>query len=118
MSIGNKRILRTLAAFIAACTMIIHMGCCHYCYQHQPVCPPVASSAPVVRYGAVCDAPSEGTVISQAPSRSSSINDAPRPKVVVSEPSGRNSSGWRRSDPESMATTRVEGASDGEIRSR
>ena len=39
--------------------------------------------------------------------------DAPRPRVVVSEPTGRlaGRSGWRRSDPENVAT-RLEGAVD------
>jgi hypothetical protein len=41
------------------------------------------------------------------------MTSAPRPRVVVSEPSGRlaGRSGWRRPDPESIAT-RVEGTLD------
>jgi hypothetical protein len=41
--------------------------------------------------------------------------NAPRPKVVISEPSGRlpGQAGWRRTDPENIAT-RIEGAVDEE----
>ena len=97
-------------------------GCCQYYCTPQPGCGPVAAQAGVVRYGAVCEAPEGGTVISQAPARtqSSPIRDAPRPRVVVSEPSGRlaGAGGWHRSDPENFATTRLEGAIEDETRNR
>ncbi len=120
MSTGYQRNSRIRPILLAVFGLISQGGCCHWCYNHQPACAPAAASAPVVRYGAVCEAPAEGVVVSQGAPRSSStsINDAPRPKVVVSEPNGRSTSGWRRSDPESLATTRVEGSIDDNTRSR
>jgi hypothetical protein len=79
-------------------------GCC------QPCCPQagtVASAAQpsTVRYGAVCEDPRSGsTIVSEVEGQPPTIAKAPRPKIVVSTPS----SGWRRSDPENIAT-RVEG---------
>ena len=117
MSTAYARPIRTHFALLTALVgwAGLQSGCCqHACYQPQMGCPPVAAQAGVLRYGAVCEAPGPGgTIISQAPSRSSSIADAPRPRVVVSEPGGRLAGGgWRRTDPESLATTRVEGSLD------
>ncbi len=97
-----------------ACAQV---GCCqHYYAQPALGCPPVAAQPSAMRYGSVCEA-TDGTVVGQTPSRSSTIADSPRPRVVVSEPNGgrlAGRSGWRRTDPEGLATTRVEGALDDE----
>lgn len=87
-------------------------GCTHnYYYGAVPACPPGTPGA--VTYGSVCEVPpsSGGTVVAQgsAGARPSVVGTAPR--VVVSEPSGSRFP-WRRSDPEGIATTRVEGALD------
>jgi hypothetical protein len=115
MSTASARIRPTALLTIVATWAAIQTGCCqHWCYQ-QPGCPPVAAQAGVVRYGAVCEAPGQPeTVISQAQGSSPAIANAPRPRVVVSEPGGRlaGNGGWRRMDPESIATTRTEGALD------
>jgi hypothetical protein len=86
-------------------------GCCNpCCYQQAPGCPlgVVQSQPAAIRYGSVCETPGEGSTV---------VASAPRPKVVVSQPNGGGGlfggrNGWRRSDPESFATTRIEGAID------
>jgi hypothetical protein len=116
MTTATHRFVRAaLSTLLAGCAGLL-AGCCQYpCYQ-QPGCPPVATQPTVIRSGPVCEAPATSgpTIISQARpgSSSSAVAEAPRPRVVVSEPSGRVSgrTGWRRSDPESLATTRSEGA--------
>jgi hypothetical protein len=122
MSTGIAPYLRAVLFLFLVGSAGMQTGCCqYYCYP-QPGCGPVAAQAGVVRYGAVCEAPEGGTVVSQAPakSRSSAIADAPRPRVVVSEPGGRlaGAGGWHRSDPENFATTRLEGTIDDESRNR
>ena len=79
------------------------------CIQnYYPV--PVAGSGGVVQYGSVCDVPAaRGTVVTQGAPATTVIGAQP-PRVVVSQPSSGFS--WRRSDPESLATTRVEGNID------
>jgi hypothetical protein len=120
MTTATHRSARAALSTLLAGFAGFQAGCCQYpCYQ-QPACPPVATQPAVVRYGAVCEVPSTSgpTIISQAKPGSSSsvVAEAPRPRVVVSEPSGRvtGRAGWRRSDPESIATTRSEGAIDDE----
>jgi hypothetical protein len=116
MTTATHRFVRAaLSTLLAGCAGLL-AGCCQYpCYQ-QSGCPPVATQPAVIRYGAVCEAPANSgpTIISQAKPGSSSsvVAEVPRPRVVVSEPSGQVSgrAGWRRSDPESIATTRSEGA--------
>jgi hypothetical protein len=92
----------------------------HYYYNGAAPCGPTTTQLSPVPYGAVCEVPadgvSSGTVINQAPVRRSTISNAPAPRVVVSQPATGASSrrGWHRTDPESLATTRVEGAIDGD----
>lgn len=94
------------------------IGCTHYHFYGTngvPVCEAPAAAAgaqPVLvpQYGSVCEVPSSpgATVVSGAPGGT---------RVLVSQPQGprRFLSGggsrfaWRRPDPESLATTRVEG---------
>lgn len=95
---------------------LVQAGCCHHYYSGPaPGCPPVAVARPsAVRYGEVCEAPA-GTIVGQGAVGSTPIAAAPRPRVVISEPNGSRlagRSGWRRADPENMATTRVDGALD------
>jgi hypothetical protein len=113
----NKNFYRALLLVLATGYVGLLSGCCHHwCYNRASECPPVTANAGAVRYGSVCDAPEGDTIISQAPRRSS-VGSAPRPRVVVSE-SGSGSNGWRKSDPESMATTRMEGNIDDDARTR
>lgn len=89
-------------------------GCCQRFCCNQPMspcAPTTTQGAAVVRYGDVCQVPAGGnTVISGDPNRRVVISDAPAPRVVVSEPNKPSGSkGWRKAEPESMATTRVEG---------
>jgi hypothetical protein len=94
---------------------VVQSGCC------QPCCPPsgaatVTAQPGAIRYGSVCDVPgSSSAVASQPGATAPSMANAPRPKVVISEPSGRlpGQAGWRRTDPENIAT-RIEGAVDDE----
>ncbi len=76
------------------------------CIQnYYPV--PVTGPGGTVQYGSVCEVPpAGGTVVVQGPPRTTVVGGQP-PRVVVSEPSSRFS--WRKSDPDSLATTRVEG---------
>ncbi len=115
----RRRITRLAAPCLLAIGTAAGSGCCQPAYAPvQPGCPPVAAaSAPAtVRYGDICQtAPAAGSssVVQSTPSRAATMADAPRPRVVVSEPSNRlaGRAGWRRVDPETIAT-RVEGAVD------
>ena len=95
-------------------------GCTHNHYYGAPV-PVCAEPAVLGGYGSVCDVPTQvggGTVIAQVPARTTVVTTPPRStRVVSSAPpieshpmtsnTGRPS--WRRSDPEGLATTRVDG---------
>lgn len=98
-------------------------GCTHNYYYGTTV--PLCTEPETVRVGSVCDVPGQvvggrvlpgRTVITQvAPPRSS--------RVVISEPrggppAGGSRLGWRRSDPESLATISVEGSLDDETLNR
>ena len=110
-------------------------GCTHnYYYGGVPACAP--SGLPVSsQVGQICEVPSGQVVVSgtpysdpgsgsgvvvQSPAQNSSTVGNTQPRVVISQPAYRPSIGqtvnglrWRRPDPESVATTRVEGALDG-----
>jgi hypothetical protein len=110
-------------------------GCTHnYYYGSVPGCGP--TGLPVSsQVGQICEIPSNQVVVSGTPSSdtgsgSSVVVQAPRqgstvvtnsqPRVLISQPAYGASIGqsinrlkWRRPDPESLATTRVEGALDG-----
>jgi hypothetical protein len=84
--------------------------------------------------GQICEVPSGQVVVSgtpsseagsgsgvvvQSPAQNSTVVGNAQPRVVISQPAYRPSIGqtvnglrWRRPDPESVATTRVEGALD------
>ena len=114
-----RRLARFAAPALISAWAGLHAGCCQPCYAPvQPGCPPLAATQPaVVRYGEVCETPAAGSsaVAQAAPLKSVPMAAAPRPRVVVSEPSGRlaGRSGWRRPDPESA--TLVEGALDDDV---
>ena len=118
---STARLRKTALAALLTTWVGVQSGCCHhYCMNQQAnPCAPLAAQPSVIRYGAVCEAPSEGTVLSGTP-RSVVSADAPRPRIVVSRPGsgGLAQGGWRRADPESLATTRLEGAIDDEARRR
>ena len=112
----RRRITRLAAPCLLALGACVESGCCQPCYAPvQPGCPPVAAAPATVRYGEICQTPAPGSssVAQSSPSRAATMADAPRPRVVVSEPSNRlaGRAGWRRVDPETIAT-RVEGAVD------
>ena len=124
--------LITLGLPVLACWL---SGCCHNHYYGVPssACGPstAQTQAMVVpySYGAVCQVPSgtaagsSGTVVSQSQSPISREPQmiAPAPKIIVSQPSDSRSTGlrgWRRTDPENLATTQVEGALDDDARRR
>jgi hypothetical protein len=110
-------------------------GCTHnYYYGNVPGCGPMGM--PVSgQVGQVCEVPSGQVVVSgppsslaspgssavvQAPQQGSSVATNSQPRVLISQPAYAPSIGqsasrlkWRRPDPESLATTRVEGALDG-----
>src|SRR5207253_7701712 len=107
-----------LVVVLAVAGSIASSGCTHnYYYGATPVCGPTTVTPGVVTYGEVCEVPTQvvggGTIVASSPLRTSPTLGGPRPpRVVVSEPNGREG-GWRRPDPESsLATTRVEGQLD------
>src|SRR4051812_21105228 len=84
-------------------------GCTHN-YYYGTAMPP-CTEPETVRVGSVCDVPGQvvsgRTVVTQVAPPGSS-------RVVISEPrvgppAGSPRLGWRRSDPESLATSSVEG---------
>jgi hypothetical protein len=86
-----------------------------------------AGSVTVSRYGEVCEVPSavDQQLAVQRNGQPSYVTGAAPSRVVVSEPQGsgpfvsRSSRmAWRRPDPESIATTRVEGAIDDDTKIR
>lgn len=113
----HARLLRSCAASILGYGFLTACGCSPYYYYGYPA-PVCCEPAPVTTYGNACTVPGQGTVVSQAPT--TVAGGLPRARrVLTSEardsdgiPIVRNGSGfrWRRSDPESVATTRVEGA--------
>ena len=88
-------------------------GCTHNYYYGTAV--PLCPEPEPVRVGSVCDVPGRTVVTQVVPPRSS--------RVVISEPRGGpvvggSRLGWRRSEPEGLATSRVEGSLDDETLSR
>ena len=123
----RARFIRTTRnALLAVWAGVGLAGCTHnYYYGAVPVaCAPGTSTVVpgAVQYGSVCDVPARviggGTIVASSPGIRSSVTTTAPPsssQVVVSEPANRPHLSWRRSDPESgMATTRVEGALDGD----
>ncbi|MDX2037650.1 MAG: hypothetical protein SFX72_13445 [Isosphaeraceae bacterium] len=89
-------------------------GCCrHYiCSPVASPCAPTIGQGAVVRQGEICQVPDDyggRTIVSQNPGTRNEIGSAPPPRVVVSEPGRSRSRGWTKTEPESLATTRVEG---------
>jgi hypothetical protein len=112
-------------------------GCVHnhyYGYPQSPCDPPpagtikVGSTAPAttlapgaVAYGSFCEVTpiTNAATLNATGPGSRIVAAAPRPsRVLVSEPADEgfsirpSRSGWRRTDPEAIATTKVEGAID------
>jgi hypothetical protein len=109
---------RILLAPIVLCAWAGVSGCTHNYYYGYP-----AGTAPGV-LGEVCQVPTQtsgGTVIVQSPGQPTYVAAAPaNAPVLVSEPligggpllrAGSRFT-WRRPDPESLATTRIDGAID------
>ena len=106
-------------------------GCTHNYYYTTPGCAPTVGQTVSSQVGSVCEVPEQGeivastpgTVVGSAPARRI-VNAAPNAsnsRVVISQPGyssqtgragGNRLAGWRRTDPESSATTRVEGTLD------
>lgn len=119
-----------LGAWLLLAGWAAMVGCTHNYYYGTgaPICgEPVAPTTVVPGgYGAVCDVPTQvngGSLVAQGPNRTIVAN-APRPsQVLVSEPRdtgpvvrGPGRFSWRRSDPDSLATTKVDGAlEDGSV---
>ena len=109
-------------------------GCIHHHYYtalpagSMPVCPDgVSGSVPAAVVsnspGASCDVPDGSTAVATSPGRTRAVV-IPPPRgstVVISEPVtvppgslARAPKGWRRPDPDGMATIRVEGDQKGD----
>lgn len=108
-----------LAALTALAVTAGSAGCTHNHYYGAGV--PIYTRP--AQYGEVCEIPSQvsgGTVVVQSPANSTVASTSPSVShVVVSEPQGAgpfsrmgSRFAWRRPDPESLVTTRVEGAAD------
>jgi hypothetical protein len=117
-----------VAALIALAGVGGLTGCTHnYYYGSVPVGVAPSTGMAVNHYGEVCEVPnSGGQVIVQNQGQPSYIV-APAPsRVVVSEPQGAspmrssrsNRYAWRKPDPETVATTRVEGAIENDSKVR
>ena len=103
-------------------------GCTHnYYYGAMPAGVVPGQPVTVQRYGEVCVVPpaADRQVAIQRDGQPSSVTGAAPSRVVVSQSQGSgafNSRGsrmaWRRPDPETLATTRVEGAIDDDTKIR
>ena len=97
----------------------ISSGCTHnYYYGTATGCPPIGQPV-TTQIGQVCEVPGGTVVTSTAPigqvSSGAQLTSAPHAqRVVISQPSAgasiTNRYRWHRPDPESVATTRSEGA--------
>jgi hypothetical protein len=110
-------------------------GCIHNHYYGtgMPGCPPIGQPV-TTQVGSICDVPTGQVIVSNPSSSrtiSSNVTAQPlaegtavasngQPRVVISQPAfgppsiGQSTSRlkWRRPDPESLATTKVEGGLD------
>lgn len=114
--------IRSIAASAVLAGLTGATGCTHYHIYGSPaqgVCDPapLAAGQPVLvrPQGSVCEIPSSAGTSTVAIGGASGGT-----QILVSQPQGaRTMSGgssrfaWRRPDPESMATTRIEGGIDG-----
>ena len=97
----------------------ISSGCTHnYYYGTATGCPPIGQPV-TTQIGQVCEVPSETLVTSSAPiaqiGSGAQLTSAPQTqRVVISQPaygpSFTSRNRWHRPDPESVASTRSEGA--------
>ena len=110
----HARILRWGGPVLLAASCLATTGCIHNHYYGQavPVCDPATGTT---QYGAVCEVPAGGAVVSQAPGRTTTIG-SPSRVVINSEPIGTRPFArgvtrfpWSRSPEQGLATTRVEG---------
>lgn len=118
---SRARSPRLLATILLGGASGLMGGCTHYHYYGQaaPICDPGTTLAPVATApaviaprGSICEVPgSSGTVVAARPAPS-------RSEIVVSSPQpSRGRLSWRRPDPESLATTRIQGhISDSQVR--
>jgi hypothetical protein len=117
----RPRAIRRITATALLAALPGAVGCAthyHYYGNAMPPCDGPPGSQPVVVQapppGAVCEVPVDRgpTVITAAPPAGGS-------QVVISQPQGSRGSStpggryaWRKPEPESMATTRIEGGID------
>ena len=115
-------------ALLAMVGLVGNLGCIHNHYYGYPaatvgapavsVCDtPIGTitasnptTNPRVNVGDVCEVAPNGTVVSQNGSRAS----GGQARTIVSQPIGSGRLAWRSRSPESLATTKVEGAYDGD----
>jgi hypothetical protein len=112
------------AAPLALAAWLGSTGCTsYYCYYPAGTFPVLPGQSIDV-----CDVPTQtsgGTVVSSTGEPPLVVANPSSPRVLISEPLGRGpllSGGarfpWRRPDPESIASTRVEGAMDDDTATR
>jgi len=106
---------RVVGTLLSLAGSVLSAGCTHnYYYGAAPACAPVVGGVVTDGdYGSVCEVPSQvvggSTVVAAVPARPTPTLTGPRPpKVVMSQPNGSRDV-WRRSDPDGLAVTRVEG---------
>lgn len=106
---------RALGTLVSVAGSVLSAGCTHnYYYGGAPACAPVVGGVVTDGdYGSVCEVPAQvvggPTVVAGVPARPTPTLTGPRPpRVVLSQPNGARDA-WRRSDPDGLAVTRVEG---------
>ena len=118
----NKKSSRHRACWIGLAFLALQSGCTHnYYYGGVPGCPPMGQTV-TTQVGQVCGVP-DGTVVTssatptivgQAGTSTATVTGPNPQRIVISQPayspSFSNRLRWRRPDPESLATTRSEGA--------
>jgi hypothetical protein len=108
---------RLIFVVLAGELALTGVGCHQHYYYYGDACPPGTTVPSTVRTGPVCDVPTQvvegGTRVADGSSRSTVVTGATTTsptgikssRVVVSEPSEPAKVAWKRSDPDSAATT-------------
>jgi hypothetical protein len=110
---------RLIGIVLAGGLAFTGMGCHQNYYYYGDSCPPTTTVPSTVRAGAVCDVPTQvvegGTKMASGSSRATVVSGAVSSnssRVVVSEPTEPAKVAWKRSDPDSAATTTVQGTAN------